>query len=420
MNFKTKRILVLLVIVLAYWISFFNRSLTTPTLPLLIKDWGMTMAGAGAIASIMLFTYSLGHIPFGILADKFGRSKFMLLGTAVVGVANFLMSLTTSFSSFLGLRAFVGLGAAANHAPLMAMVTDWFPAKRRGLAMGVLAIVSTAGPLTALLWGQFAIGKWGGWQPVYAYTIVPAVVIVVLALLFAKDPNAEDKKRIHEEELQDEKEYGVSPKIEQSHHVPWTTILKTSIAHKELWVLYISWFFIMSEFTILLHFLPTMLVKLRGVPVTDAIFMTTGWLWTGLVVSILGGWLSDRFKSRKWFTFFGVIPAHIIVMAIPFIPVSMIFPMLCVMGVFWFGTSGAYYTLSADVCGRANPALMATLLGISIVFADLGGVFGAQISGYLGDKLGVGSMFWVAGIIGILFCLSLLFLPETAKKSAKA
>lgn len=419
MNYKKKRILILFVCFLGYWLSFFNRSLTTPTLPLLIKDWGISMAGAGAIASVMLIAYSFAHVPLGVLSDKYGRSRMLVFGTAIVGIVNVFIGYTSTFLSFLGLRALLGLGAAANHAPLLALVNDWFPANRRGLAMSALSIVTTVGPLTCLLWGNFAIAKYGAWQPVYSLTAIPALIIVILVMLIVRDPNAKELDMINDEEIEYKKAHGlvISPRV----HEPLS--LRTflmSFKVKNLWVLYVSWFLVVSEFIILLHFLPTLLVRMRHLPVAQAISISTGWLWTGLFVSLLGGWLSDHYKNRKWFIFWMLLPAHFIIMSIPFLPVNMIFPALCVMGVFWFSTNGAFYAWSAELSALTNPALIATILGICIFFGDLGGAVGATVSGYLGDKFGTPSMFYLAGIVGLVANLGFILLPETLTTKPKS
>jgi MFS family permease len=196
----------------------------------------------------------------------------------------------------------------------------------------------------------------------------------------------------------------------------------TALKKPTLWWLYATWFLVIFEFFILLHFLPTLLLEIHDIKFEDAIFITTGWLWTGLFVSQIGGWLSDRIKSRKYFVIIAVIPAHLIVISLAYLPVEMIFPALCVMGVFWFGTTGAFYAWSTEVANKENAGLLATILAFCALFGDIGGAMGTGLSGYLADQFGLLSMFWIAGGAGIAMTLAMMFLPETfmAKSTRKS
>jgi MFS family permease len=418
MDYRKKRWIMLLVLFLAYWLTFFNRSLTTPTLPLLIKEWGLGMGAAGMLASIMLITYSVGHIPFGVLSDKYGRAKFLVFGTVTVGVFNVILSFSQSFFSFAAIRGVIGLGAAANHAPLMALVNDWFPLSKRAFAMSVLSMVTTVAPLTCLLWGKAIIAETGSWQPVYYLTAIPAVIITILCIVYVRDITANEKKLVLAEEMEDRRRVGITDPPAEVQHFTWRAAAMT-FKDATLWWLYVAWFMVVFEFFILIHFLPTLLIKIHGVKLSEAIFMTTGWLWTGLFVSLLGGWISDKIKHRKWFVILVVTPAHLLVISIAYLPVEMIFPVLCIMGIFWFGTSGAFYAWSAEIANREYSGLIATILAICVLFGDLGGALGTGISGYLADRIGLLSMFWVAGGAGILMNVAMFFLPDTFKTAVK-
>lgn len=405
--YKKKRWIVLAVLFLAYWITFFNRSLTTPTLPLLMDEWGIGMGDAGMLASIMLITYSLGHIPFGVMSDRFGRAKFIIFGTICVGVFNVILSFTQSFFAFAAIRGIIGLGAAANHAPLMALVNDWFPLSKRALAMSVLSMVTTVAPLTCLLWGKLIIDRYTAWQPVYSLTAIPAIIITVLCFIYIRDIKQKEREQVLAED-------GIFSTPEKTQHFTWNAVLKT-FKDTTLWLLYAAWFLVLFEFFTLIHFLPTLFIKIHGVELQEAIFMTTGWLWTGLFVSMLGGFISDKIKNRKWYVILTVTPAHLLVIGIAYLQAKMIFPALCVMGIFWFGTSGPFYAWSAEVASRRYPGLLATILAICVLFGDLGGAIGTGISGYLADRFGLLSIFWIAGSAGLLMNVAMLFLPDTFK-----
>ncbi|MGH7410994.1 MAG: MFS transporter [Candidatus Methylomirabilis sp.] len=120
---------------------FFTSVNAFSLLPLYIKALGGTESQIGGIMG----TYSLTAIMFqplaGALADRFGRKRFLLLGSAL----GILASLGFAFSSRLDFRFFLlrllqGVGFSAFYVSNLTLVADIVPQSRRGQAVGLFGI----------------------------------------------------------------------------------------------------------------------------------------------------------------------------------------------------------------------------------------------------------------------------------------
>ena len=120
---------------------FFTSVNAFSLLPLYIKSLGGTESQIGGIMG----TYSLTAIlsqPFaGALADRFGRKRFLLLGSAL----GILASVGFAFSTRLGIQFFLfrllqGVGFSAFYVSNLTLVADIVPQSRLGQAVGMFGI----------------------------------------------------------------------------------------------------------------------------------------------------------------------------------------------------------------------------------------------------------------------------------------
>ena len=125
----------------------------------------------------------------GSLGDRFGRRPALQLGFAVFGVGSLLAALSSGSDMLIGFRAFMGVGAAFIMPATLSIITNVFPARERGRAIGVWAatagVAIALGPLTggALLEHFY-------WGSVFLVNI--PIVLVGLAAGVFLIPNSSD------------------------------------------------------------------------------------------------------------------------------------------------------------------------------------------------------------------------------------
>lgn len=97
----------------------------------------VSLVGASALASAPMVGTMLTLVAWGAVVDRFGERLAMVAGLALV-TAGALGAVTTSSLTALGAWFFLcGIGAASTNAASGRLVVGWFPAHRRGLAMGI-------------------------------------------------------------------------------------------------------------------------------------------------------------------------------------------------------------------------------------------------------------------------------------------
>jgi MFS family permease len=129
-------------------------------------------------------------VTFGRLGDMFGRVRMYNLGFAVFTACSIMLSLTWGSGAqaalwLIGWRVVQGVGGALIFANSTAIITDAFPARQRGTALGINVIAGIAGAFIGLMLG----GVLGpvGWRWVFLVSVPVGVFGSVWAYLKLKD-----------------------------------------------------------------------------------------------------------------------------------------------------------------------------------------------------------------------------------------
>lgn len=133
-----------------------------PVIPLVVADLGMTYAEAGLLLSAFFVMFSLFQLPAGMLADRLGKRRLLLLGLGGMSVGVFVASLAPDFPTLLVAQAIAGISGSTFHPAGMAMISDAETSATEGRAMGVFGAGGKAGTMAAplLVGGLAAIGDW--------------------------------------------------------------------------------------------------------------------------------------------------------------------------------------------------------------------------------------------------------------------
>jgi MFS family permease len=139
---------------------------------------------AGYTTSIFIMGWALGGLIFGILGDRIGRVKTMLLTILVYSIFTGLSALSFGVVDFALYRFLTGLGVGGEFAVGVALVAETMPDRARPHALGWLQAFSAIGNMlaavTVLLLSQFqaygAVTKQSSWKVMFLVGIVPALL----------------------------------------------------------------------------------------------------------------------------------------------------------------------------------------------------------------------------------------------------
>ncbi|TPQ30536.1 MFS transporter [Bradyrhizobium guangdongense] len=146
-----------------------------PVLPHIADDFGITIATAASFSAVFAFTFAIVQPLIGAAADVFGKARLMIACLVILGIANIIGSLATSFPLLFASRILAGIGSGGVFPVTLGLTADLVAPDKRQVAIGR----TLAGSMTGNLLGASVSGLIGdllGWRGVLA--ILGGVVIV--------------------------------------------------------------------------------------------------------------------------------------------------------------------------------------------------------------------------------------------------
>lgn len=108
----------------------------------------------GYATSIFLCGWATGGLIFGVLGDRIGRAKTMMITILIYSLCTGLSALSQTFWDFAFYRFVTGLGVGGEFAVGVALLAEVMPAKARSGALGSLQALSALGNISAALIGM--------------------------------------------------------------------------------------------------------------------------------------------------------------------------------------------------------------------------------------------------------------------------
>ena len=136
--------------------------------------------------SIFLIGWATGGLVFGVLGDRIGRAKTMLITILVYSLCTGLSAFSVTFWDFALYRFLTGLGVGGEFAVGVALVAEVMPDRARPYALSLLQALSAIGNVSAALLmmgmgGLVSAGLVGSvWRPLFIIGAVPALLVLVI------------------------------------------------------------------------------------------------------------------------------------------------------------------------------------------------------------------------------------------------
>jgi predicted MFS family arabinose efflux permease len=173
---------VLNIIALSTFAASLSARALDPVLPHVASDFSVSIATAAGFASVFAFTFAIIQPALGAAADLFGKARLVIACLVLLGIANVLGALSTSFAMLFATRIMAGIGAGGVFPIALGLTSDLVGPEKRQVAIGrTLAGSMTGNLLGATLSGL--IGDWLGWRGVLAMLGSLAVVASIAVAL---------------------------------------------------------------------------------------------------------------------------------------------------------------------------------------------------------------------------------------------
>ncbi len=178
---STSRGLVMVIAGMSSFITPFTGSSVNIALPSIGGDLSLDAVAISWVATAYLLAAAMFLLPFGRIADIYGRKRVFLVGMAVNAAASVLCATAGSGTLLIAFRAMQGLGGAMIFGTGVAILTSVFPPKDRGRALGVNAAAVYAGLSVGPVVGG-SMTEHLGWRSIFWLTAFLGVVAIVAVL----------------------------------------------------------------------------------------------------------------------------------------------------------------------------------------------------------------------------------------------
>ena len=156
-----------------WMLDAFDVMLFALVLPYVSAELGLTKAEGGFLGSVMLVAAAVGGVSFGWIADRFGRTRGLMLAIALYSVFTFACGFANSLAQFVVFRIFLGLGMGGVWTCGAALVSESWPSHSRGKALGFMQSGWAIGYAAAVLVSGYVQPRYG-WRAVFFLGILPA------------------------------------------------------------------------------------------------------------------------------------------------------------------------------------------------------------------------------------------------------
>jgi predicted MFS family arabinose efflux permease len=168
-------------------LNYLDRFVGASVLQQIIEDLRLSDSQAGSLQTVFIVVYSVVSPFIGRLGDRRGRLSMAAVGIVVWSLATFGSGLAPTFGVLLLARSLVGVGEASYAVVTPSVLSDLFPADRRGRALAVFYAAMPVGAALGYILGSSIGGHWG-WRAAFFAAGGPGLAMAAALLLLREPP----------------------------------------------------------------------------------------------------------------------------------------------------------------------------------------------------------------------------------------
>lgn len=303
----------LIVLSLLNLLNYLDRYLISALVEPLKGEFKVDDVQIGLLASVFLIVYTLAAPMFGSRGDRGIRTRVLAAGAVLWSVATSLSGFAQNFLMLLFARGLIGVGEAAYVTVSASLLADYFPRDRRSRAFAVFYLAIPVGSALGYVVGGL-IDKHLGWRWAFFIAGIPGLLLALWVLALKEPPRGSQ-----------DADQPPAPQSQQGEKTFARYARFMRIPRFRLIVAgYTAYTFALGG---LAFWMPAFLERMRGLPRADA---TIGFgaitVVTGLVGTLLGGWLADRLLRRYGQNAYCWLSAVTAAAAVPFAIIALTAP----------------------------------------------------------------------------------------------
>jgi predicted MFS family arabinose efflux permease len=306
-----------------YVLNFLDRQLLSILAKPIQDDLGVTDGQLGRLGGLYFaLFYCTISIPVAWLADRGNRVKVVSIACALWSAATIACGLSTTYPQLVMARMAVGVGEAGGVPPSYSIISDYFPAERRGMALSLFNLGPPLGQALGVAFGAKIAAAYD-WR--LAFILLGGVGVVTAAAfaLSVREPKRGAKDV-------------VAPVVDTvaAAAQSFSSIIRMFFARPVLRLTALASGATQFVTYAMLNFTTLFLMREKGMTLDQIA------IWYALLLGIAvsagiwsSGWLIDRFGPRSRQAY-AIVPAVALMLAVPFFigfvhapswPVAMLF-----------------------------------------------------------------------------------------------
>lgn len=281
-NVSRTQLVVFLTVWMCYLLSFFERMVVPPVLPMLSNTLHLTFTQAGSYMTAFYMGYVCTNLPGGLLTDRFGYRKVIIGIMLSLGTVTALMSQVTDYQTGFWLRVLAGVVAGPTFAACMRATFEWFPDKGRGTAVGFLQTGTSIGIALVNLFIP-VMAATHGWQTAFLLAgLLPIVLLIVIWFTLKERSTAAERSMKR-----------------QAQPTNFKKDILSLFKNKNIMILSIAGFFAMAATWGSATWANTYMNKGLGVTLVSAGGFMASYGLTAAVCKPIAGVLADMFSTKR-------------------------------------------------------------------------------------------------------------------------
>jgi MFS family permease len=386
-------------------LNYLDRIMLTTMRTSIIDSMPMTDAQFGLLTSIFLWTYGILSPFAGYLADRFNRSRVVILSLFVWSVVTWLTAYSRTFEQLLVSRILMGISEACYIPAALALISDYHRSSTRSLATGIHMTGVMIGSSLGFLGGMIAENR--TWNSAFIFFGIIGTLYAFFVAFFLRDPPKNGDRQIV-----------VNTEVKVSFFNGVTDLFK-----KRSFLLMLGYWGLLGIVGwMVIGWLPTYYKEHFSLSQGVAGLYATAYLYPAQIAGLLlGGVLADRWSRTNPLARIQV-PAIGLCIAAPCVLLASgtsVLPLAIVAFIFYAITrSFGDANMMPMLCMVADPRYRATGYGILNFFSTIIGGIALYAGGVLRDSdIDLSRMYQFAAFTMVV-CALLLFMikPESAPK----
>jgi DHA2 family methylenomycin A resistance protein-like MFS transporter len=191
---KLAKALLLLGLSLGYFMVLMDMTVVSVALPAIRSELGGGITGLQWVVNAYTIVFAGLLLSMGVFADKLGAKRVYMCGLTLFLAASAISAAVSTLGVLIGLRAILGIGAAALTPASLALLAHAYPKPaERAQALGIWAAVTGTAMAAGPVVGGLLVDSFG-WRSIFFLNVPLAGISLIMTFLFVRETDRNTQK----------------------------------------------------------------------------------------------------------------------------------------------------------------------------------------------------------------------------------